>query len=396
MRSLSVLKIHKLESRLLLLGAGLLPIYVFSSGGIQPAHMVLALFAIIGLLRRRFPAEIWLLSLLGISIYSFIVESFYVVAGVEVASLMSSIFFFYNFFLVWAIYSYCKRYGLSALTLGIISACVIAIVSVSVNGVSLQEAGQGRTTGAFNNPNQLGYFSVCFLSLTYLLYRHGHLKYIVAVGMFAIAIFLSIASLSKAAMVANFVVAFLAIKPVRLGASKNSILSSVGVPLFWILITILGLSYILALYVEGAFDGYLFVKRLQGMMSEGDSSLEARGYFVFLEGTTLQILFGFGSKGIADILGHEVHSTLASVLNNYGLVGFLLFSSALVAWAVNLWRAYGFIGMCCLSGPVMLYGITHNGIRFTAFWILFSASMAMASNIMQQRKSRDILTPAPG
>lgn len=375
------------EGYLLTVGIGLLPVYLFSSGGIQPSHMVLALFSLIALLRRGLPSEAWGFLLASVAIYSFFVESFYVTIGAKPTSLMASVFFFYNLFLVSAIYSYCSRCGLSALTPGVIVACAIAIITVSAGGISLQEGGQGRATGAFNNPNQLGYFSVCILSLTYLLYSHGHLKYVVAVGMFAVAIFLSIASLSKAAMIANFVVAFLALKPVMREGESRSKLLAIGFPIFWISLVVFGLGFIVTSYFQGTFDDYLFVKRLQGIAHEDDSSLESRGYFGFLEGNTIQVFLGLGTKGVADIVGHEVHSTLASVLNNYGVFGFIMFSAALVVWALKLWRAYGFIGMACLTGPAMLYGITHNGTRFTAFWVLFAASMAMAARVVKARKT---------
>ena len=385
MKALIILKSTSFEGLLLTVGVALLPVYVFSSGGVQPAHMILAMFAMAVLLRKGIPAEIWVIFLAAISFYSFFVESFYTIAGGMPASLINSLFFFYNFFLVAAIYSYCCRYGLSALAPGVIAACAIAMLAVSVTGVSLQESGQGRATGTFNNPNQLGYFSVCILSLAYLLYRHGHLKYIVAVGMFLVAIFLSIASLSKAAMIANFVVAFLALKPARSASSTNNKILNICIAFFWLSLVMFGVTAILVFYLQDAFDEFLFIQRLQGIAQESDSSLQSRGYFAFLSGNSLQIIFGLGADGTAEIVGHEVHSTLASVFNNNGIVGFLLFSGALLVWALNLWRAYGFVGMCCLAGPAMLYGITHNGTRFTVFWVLFGASMAMAYRIIKEK-----------
>ena len=379
---------NRVEFFLLSLSVGLLPVYVFSSGGIQPAHALFAVFFTISLIHRGFPSESWVFLLAGVAFYSFLVESFYVVTGAKVTSLMASVFYFYNFFLVSAIYSYGVRYGISAIKPGVIVACVIAVITIGVAGVSLQEGGQGRSTGTFNNPNQLGYFSVCILSLTYLLYRHGHLKYIVAAGMFAVAIFLSIASLSKAAMIANFLVVFLALKPVRRDGESRSKLLTISFLVFWISLVVLGLSFIVSSYLDGSFDDYIFVQRLQNIAHEDDSSLYSRGYLGFLEGNAIQIFLGLGTKGVAGIVGHEVHSTLASVMNNYGFVGFLMFTGVLVAWALKLWRAYGFIGMACLAGPAMLYGITHNGTRFTAFWVLFAASMAMANRIIRKRKAR--------
>ena len=133
-----------LESFLLAIGIALIPVYTFSSGGAQPTHIMLAMFSIVTLLRKGIPAEIWIILLSAISFYSFFVESFYTIAGGNPASLMSSLFFLYNLFLVTAIYSYCRRYGISALVPGVIAACVIAIVAVNVSGVFLQESGTGN------------------------------------------------------------------------------------------------------------------------------------------------------------------------------------------------------------------------------------------------------------
>ncbi|WP_417539697.1 O-antigen ligase family protein [Marinobacter sp.] len=395
MKLLHFQRFEVLEGFLFALGVALLPIYVFKSGGVQPSHMVLALFALIALCRWGLPSEVWVFCLAGVSFYSFFLEGFYVTTGAKATSLMASVFFFYNLFLASAVYSFSRRYGLSAFTPGVFVACAIAIVAVSVGGISLQEAGQGRATGAFNNPNQLGYFSVCMLSLTYLLYSQGHLKYLVAVGMFSVAVFLSVASLSKAAMIANFVVVFLALKPVRKKRAFKSKLLTIGIPVFWLSVVFLGIIFIATSYLQGSLDDYLFVKRLQGMSQEADSSLASRGYFAFLEGTTIQFFLGLGTEGVADIVGHEVHSTLASVLNNYGVIGFILFSGVLVTWALKLWRAVGFIPMACLTGPAMLYGITHNGTRFTAFWILFATSMAVADRVIKERKPRQRFRVSP-
>ena len=90
---------------------------------------------------------------------------------------------------------------------------------------------------------------------------------------------------------------------------------------------------------------------------------------------------------IEEIVGHEVHSTLGAVLNTYGIIGFTLFGSVIVIWAKRLWKAYGLIGFVCLFVPTMLYGLTHNGTRFTFFWVLFAASIGMAS--MEDRRNRN-------
>ena len=360
----------KSDAWLLLLGVSMLPVYTFGSGGVQPAHLVLALFAGLTLIRQGIPLISWVLALFSIFLYSFVVDGVYVILGGEPWFMIHSIFFFYNFVLATAIYLYVRANGLSVIVPGIFIAAAIALVTILATGVDLREMGEGgRATGTFNNPNQLGYFSVCLLSLGYLFFRHRSISYWVAAGIFAVSLFLAISSLSKAAMAANFMVILLALKPV----------SSMNAMLRWIGGSLLGVCFVLYLYLNGAFDDYLFMQRFMDMADESDSSLESRGYFAFLDGNVLQMLVGLGAQGVDDVVGHEVHSTLGSVVNNYGFVGLILFGAALVVWAIRLWQVYGLVGLICLAGPAMIYGITHNGIRFTIFWLLFAASMAMAS-----------------
>src|SRR5690606_1287440 len=100
------------------------------------------------------------------------------------------------------------------------------------------DSGYGRAVGTFNNPNQLGYFSVCILSLAYLLYRDEYLSYFAAFVVFVIAIFLSITSLSKAAMIANFIVAFMVLKPARINkVDINKFERAISI-LFWLILVV--------------------------------------------------------------------------------------------------------------------------------------------------------------
>lgn len=363
---------------LLFLGASILPVYYFSSGGVQPAHMVLALFSGLILLNKGIPLTSWFIAFFSIFMYSFLVEGFYALLHGSPKFLMSSVFFFYNCLLTSAVYSYVRDNGIAPLVLGIFVAAFLALFTILISGVDLREGGEtGRATGTFNNPNQLGYFAVCLLSLAYLFYRHKSIGYWSAVGLFSISLFLAISSLSKAAMLASFFVIAFALMPV----------SSLNALFRWVIVVFLGGLALLYLYVNGAFDDFLFVQRLLAMMEEGDSSLEARGYFALLEGNFAQIAFGLGTQGVDFIVGHEVHSTLGSVVNNYGFIGLFIFIFLLCIWLYRLKCAYGFAGLICIAGPAMLYGITHNGTRFTIFWILYGASMAMAHHKLNSKNS---------
>jgi hypothetical protein len=367
------------DAMLLYLGTATLPIYAFGSGGIQPAHAILAVFALLTLTRRGIPLTGWSIFLLAVFLHSLLMETLYVFVGGNLQFMINCLFFLYNFILVCAVYRYVSINGLSIIVPGIITAAGIALITILVSGVDLRELGDsGRSTGTFNNPNQLGYFSVCLLSISYLFYRSGNIGYWIASALFGTSLFLAISSLSKAAMISNFIVIALVLKPV---SSRKALWA-------WFTIASIAFFTLIVFFQRGVFDEYLFVERLLNITNENDSSLESRGYFAFLEGNTLQLIFGLGAQGVDYIVGHEVHSTFGSVINNYGLFGFVLFFGACAMWAFRLWHHYGFIGLVCLAAPAMLYGVTHNGTRFTIFWLLFAASLGMVQRSTVSKNTR--------
>lgn len=364
-----------LDGTLLTLAISSFPFYVFPSGSIQPSHLFFFLVFVVAFSRYGAPAESWIPILLFVSAYAFIVEAINSVIYDQFRHLITPAFYLFNLLLSIGVYQVVRRKGAEALRTGILVATVFAVGSVYVSGVDLREIdGSGRAVGTFNNPNQLGYFSACLLSLSYLLYRHSEIRFLTMLSLFAASLFLSITSLSKAAMIANFAVLVFTLQPHIKGRRK----------FLW-----LGLAFVIVggayLYSTGYFDDFRFYKRLENMASENDSSLDERGYFAFLSGTTAQLIFGMGSPEVFQIVGHEVHSTFASVLNYYGIVGFLIFISIFIGWWRALYRAYGLAGAIALQGPAILYGITHDGTRFSVFWLLFSASLALAKRTHTRR-----------
>ena len=370
----------RLREGLLFIGASILPIYVFNSGGIQPSHAILAMFAGLTLLDRGLVFTSWSMLFLVLSLYSLALESFYFFGGGDLIFMINSVFFWYNFILASAVFQHVRYEGLGSLAAGVKIASAIAFVTILVNGIDLRELGDaGRSTGSFNNPNQLGFFSVCLLSLSYLFHRSGCIGYGQAFLLLSVSLLLSVLSLSKAAIISNLLVFFLALKPTAPRSHYLGLKSRVFTFIAWLAGTIIGITLLVIMFQSGASNDLLFVERLMNMTEEGDSSMESRGYFAVFDGHAIQVLFGLGTQNTEKVVGHEVHSTIGGVLNNYGLVGMTIFIAMCALWAVKVWRFYGFVGLVCVVGPSMLYGLTHNGIRFTIFWLLFASSMAIAS-----------------
>ena len=313
------------------------------------------------------------------AVYAMAIEVIYGVFNSSIDDLIHPIFLFYNIFLIAAVYSVVIRCGISAVRIGLFFAVAIALSSIFLIGVSLTELGdEGRPIGTFNNPNQLGYFSVCVLTLTYLLYHLKHLKYWNAIILFFSSLLLSILSLSKAAMISNFLVILFVMIPA--GRKKSIIFLLVIIPFV--------LYFMFNFLDNGLFDGFLFIDRLAGMMDESDSSFAERGYFAFLNGNPMQIFFGMGNANIEKIVTHEVHSTLGSVINSYGIIGLILFMGVLYNWWRALFLAFGLFSSILLFTPAMMYGISHNGIRFTIFWLFVASSYALAQKKIKINAAR--------
>lgn len=350
----------------LFLGVALIPVYAFSSGGVQPAHLFLAIFTITMISRFGLKLQLWSWFLLSLSVWVFFREATQgVILGGDANGLTSFLYFFYNFIVSCTVAQYVEKEGDAPVIFGIMVAAFIALLSSVMNGVNLETMSDyGRETGSFNNPNQLGFFSVCLLSLSYFFYASEKCNYLVALLFLSIALFLSVLSLSKAAMIANGMVVFFALAP-KVGRLKFSVFMTIA-------IAVVFFAY---LFIEqDVLDNLLFLKRLTGMMDEDDSSLVSRGYFIFLTGNAFDLLFGLGSVSIETILGHEVHSTFASVLNNFGVFGLAIFLAFFLTWGSKVYIHFGVIGLLCIVCPPFVYGITHNGSRFVIFWILVATT----------------------
>jgi hypothetical protein len=361
-----------LERTLLTLAVALFPLYVFPSGWLQPSHVAF-LFLSLTVLFSGIPRQAWLLLLALFAFYVFLVEAITGIVVGEVRYLVNPAFFIFNFLLMGAVYKVVWRHGSGALKHGIFIALAIAVISVYLGGVDLREIGDsGRPTGTFNNPNQLGYFSVCMLSIGYLLFVDAEIRLPSFLALLIAAIFLAVASLSKAALIANFAALCFLLLPSR----------GRGIILLWSAVASASIGAAVWLTSSGRLNELLFFNRIANMAEEGDSSLVDRGYFAFLEGSGTELLFGLGSSEVYRIVGHEVHSTFASVWNTYGIVGFILFLPIFLIWGWTLYRAYRPIGVIMLAGPSILYGIGHNGARFSVFWLLMAVSMAAGRRIL--------------
>ncbi len=203
------------DTGLLFAATALLPIYAFGSGGVQPAHALFAIFALTVSAKYGIANKPWIFLVLCLFTYAFFREGAYILGGGNPKYLINVAYLGFNFLLVSSVYQYVLRNGLATISSGLILSVLIVVATILTQGINLTAGGEGavRSVGTFNNPNQLGYFSVCLLSLTYLCYLTSSINYRTALIGFCISIALSIISLSKAAIIANFLLLIVVLIP---------------------------------------------------------------------------------------------------------------------------------------------------------------------------------------
>jgi hypothetical protein len=359
----------------------LYPLYIFPSGSIQISHFLLLIFSISVLILIDIPLDKYFHTFLLFLIYSFVVNVFYVFYDIYVFEynnlkyLKGILFLSFNFIITISLISFFNHQKkFNVIFYGLVTALAIIIFSYFYQFFfgSLNY----RFQSFFNNPNQLGYFSVCSFSIVYLFYRNFYISYYLMIGLSIFLVLLSILTLSKAAFISLFLCVLFIIKPYNYKYSK-----------IIILIFLLSIFFFITFFYLQITETNFFY-RFINTLNESDSSMEVRGYFVYLEANFLEAIFGIGPNKVHELRGYEIHSTFMMILTSYGLIGFLIFSLLMLYWALDIKKSYGLNGLICICAPSLLYGLTHNGIRFSMFWIVFAVSIALSKEIINQKKFR--------
>lgn len=166
-------------------------------------------------------------------------------------------------------------------------------------------------------------------------------------------LYLAALSLSKAAL---------------LGVALMLVLTLLDRPGVLILVLIACLTFVM--YTESGnrvLRNVMF--RMDTFGIDADDSLAGRGYDRIWNHPEY-IVLGAG-EGAVDrfntrLKGGELHSTWGTVLFSYGLIGLGLFLNFLR----RLWKLSGKYFLYTV--PAWIYGLTHQGLRFTTLWLLLA------------------------
>jgi hypothetical protein len=377
-----------LADSILLLSIASLPLYLWSSGLPQISHLLLlaaALFQVF-VQRKTFSLSIQakvLLSLFVLGLCLDVVRAV-LVGGVDDKHLLVSVYLLFSV-VAFAAYSRLVLLHPRLAAIAFLMALLLAVIGVFVGGVSLVSSVDSdsayRSAGSFNNPNQLGYFGVCALSLVFMFSWAGILPSLISFLAVAASLFLVVSSLSKAAIISSLVAIiiftfdFARTFLIKIFSDTRSWLAAIVVLFLILLLSALGILHVPSMNIED----FKLYDRLASIGADNDDSLDARGYWLLTSFGLSELLFGYGASNVNILLGHELHSTFGSFFANYGLFGGLLY---IFFFAICFYRCEKNIGMtrslvCYL--PVVLYGITHNGSRFSVLYLFVAASVSLFS-----------------
>lgn len=343
------------------------PFYFFSAGSAQPADIYIAalivLYALGGNLKydRQFRTIIkkfgWLVA------YICVVNIILAIVRIGYAHdkglpwYIVNAFYVYNFIIFIFCISLFGKYGVKFLYTTVYAIVLSAIMQVVLSPIGHKEG--SRAILFFTNPNQLGYYAVSALTVVLALERVIKIKRSIIFLSFILFFYFSMICLSKAAL-GSMVILLAVYMLTNKILSLESILK-IGIVVAGLFITLMytnfGSTFITAL--NDRFEN--------SVKPDEVSEWQYRGYDRITNHPEYLVLgSGEGAYNRFDtyIDDHEIHSSIGTIIFAYGIPGTILFFSFIFSLLKGLPKNY-----IAYMMPLIAYGVTHMGLRFTIFWI---------------------------
>ncbi|MFT5467906.1 MAG: hypothetical protein ACI8UO_003014 [Verrucomicrobiales bacterium] len=339
------------------------PFYLFSSGLPQVADMVVILMlglVFLGGMSLKTGALASFLKICAIfSTYTVIVSLIWGLVLNDLKVAASASYYVFNVgmaAIVVAGFSFSGEKFSRILALGV----AISVGLQAALAIVLAGASPGRETLFFNNPNQLGYWGLLSTTIFCVTMRRIRWPVLAQVFVFVAAAYLVALSLSKAAGISLALL-------LTLHFSKS----------FWQFGLFLIGSLAIVFVFQDTAIGENLANRLSNIGHQSDDSLGGRGYDRILDHPE-HLIFGAGEWGLERFPNesNEMHSIFGTVLFSYGVIGFGLFVFLIVRHIpVRDW---------IYLIPPFAYGVTHQGLRSTLFWVLLATLAATATSISRK------------
>lgn len=344
------------------------PFYLWSSGLPQISDCVFVLLLLFYIIKKKLIVSFYsrskgfLLAGLGFVIYVMIINTVWaLLLDGSVEFFITSAFYIYNYaagFMVLALFQeyddILYKHIYSSVLISTFIQLALYLTSGGFEG--------SRALAFFNNPNQLGYHNLLILGYLVMIEQRNKLNPLLFIlGVIASSI-LCFSSLSKAAIIAysGMMLFFMVICLVTKASDKRL--------LIYLLVIILIFTAVYFINREAITSNQLYISvmnRISRVGLDKDDNLMGRGYYRLMN-YPQYLIFGAG-EGEYVRFGYnmEFHSTLGNILMSYGIIGLFLYLSSIVfAAKTNRWKNAYIIFF------ILLYGLTHNGIRNTLFWML--------------------------
>jgi hypothetical protein len=357
----------------------LVPVYIFSSGLPQPGDVVILVLVPIvlqqwngklsGDMRGAVRALLWFTLWVCLVNYTWmLVTGSFTLFGTD-GFMLYPVYYIYNALIFLAAIVMYRRYGDLFLRVTVFAVTTTVFLQVLSSIVFRSNALRGSVF--FNNPNQLGYFSLLAATMIALTHRRLQLRMVVSALALVCCGYLALVSASRAAAggIACLLVVLVFSNPrVIVIASIAAIIAVAGVG-----------------PIADAIDASQ--TRILNLNARADRTfLEERGYDRIWRNQQYLVL-GAGEGGLsrfndpAFVKNMEIHSSAGTVLFSYGIVGSILF--ALFTWRI-IRRARLRLMFTLL--PPLLYTFAHQGLRFTLLWVVLAIFLALKEEVARPRQ----------
>ncbi len=367
------------------------PVLLFPSGMPQPADLLTVGWALLVFAYLRGRLQISGEGLAAIKIGGVLVfwmtlisiwnAFFYQDEGIA----FSSLFYIFNLSVCVLLCSLLQqdfRYWINIINVGCVLSAILLVIMVFAGF----KHGAMRQTGSFNNPNQLGYFAIIIVAISFLVSPHARfprlsMLVIMVAGLVGVVASASLSSLGALIMMVSAVV-----------FRRLSLKRAIGLGIVTLAAAAIGLLVLSQTQIYADIT-QAWESRIGAIDRKTEDISGTRGYDRILDFPEHMVV-GAGERGrwrFGPQNSFEIHSSMGTLLFSYGLPGLLLF----FLFVFQCFRSAPPWGWIVLSG-LIAYSITHQGLRSTHFWIfMILASVVFSKTRQQGPQHAGLASPAP-